>query len=147
MKFHQKLLTSAFTILTLVSLSAFKPELIKASDCGGPYPPMPDKVWAKSGPGPGQVTLSWNEVPFANRYAVAYGTSSGQYMYGADNIGGVEARSYTVSLLNPGQKYYFRLAAARDCTSSPFSAEISQTAGYGGAVITNTEIPYGKRWK
>src|SRR3989338_4404997 len=138
MSFHKKFITAGLAILTLVSLSAFKPELIMANDCGGPYPTQPSRVSAKTGPGAGQVTISWDEASYANRYAVAYGTESGHYLYGADNIGGQSARSYTVGYLNPGQKYYFKLAAARDCSSSPFSEEFSAVSGWGQVVMPKT---------
>lgn len=128
-------------VLALVSLSAFKPHAALAGDCGGPYPPKPAKVWAKSGPGSGEVTLYWDEVPYANRYAVAYGTESGKYLYGGDNIGGQMSRSYTVKYLSPGTKYYFRLAAARDCTSSPFSEEVSSYAAGGQVYQPKAEAP------
>src|SRR3989344_7124087 len=138
MTFQKKFITAGLAILTLVSLSAFKPELIMAGDCGGPYPPQPSRVSAKTGPGAGQVTISWDEVSYANRYAVAYGTESGHYLYGADNIGGQSSRSYSVGYLNPGQKYYFRLSAARDCSSSPFSEEFSAVSGWGQVVMPKT---------
>lgn len=109
-----------------------------AGDCGGPYPPQPSRVSAKTGPGAGQVTISWDEVSYANRYAVAYGTESGHYLYGADNIGGQSSRSYSVGYLNPGQKYYFRLSAARDCSASPFSEEFSAVSGWGQVVMPKT---------
>src|SRR3989338_6726406 len=138
MTFQKKFITAGLAILTLVSLSAFKPELIMAGDCGGPYPPQPSRVSAKTGPGAGQVTISWDEVSYANRYAVAYGTESGHYLYGADNIGGQSSRSYSVGYLNPGQKYYFRLSAARDCSASPFSEEFSAVSGWGEVTMPKT---------
>lgn len=124
-----------FVILALVSWSTFMPKTVSAAgECGGPYPPKPAHVWAKPGPGGGQVTLYWDKTNYANRYAVAYGTSSNNYLYGATNIGGSSTTSYTVSGLNGGTNYYFRIAAARDCTSSPFSDEVSAWSGAGAAV-------------
>ena len=111
-------------------------------ECGGPYPPKPAKVWAKSGPAGGQVTLYWDEVAYADRYAVAYGTKPGNYLYGSTNIGNGSSRSYTVSGLTGGMKYYFALAAARDCSSSPFSAEVTAWAG-GGAVYVQSATGQG----
>lgn len=131
------LLLVVIFVLALVSLSAFRPHHVSAQECGGPFPPKPAKVWVKAGPMAGEVTLYWDEVPYANRYAVAYGARSGDYLYGADNVGGEASRSYTVKSLTPGMKYYFRLAAARDCTSSPFSDEVSAWA-MGGVVTVST---------
>lgn len=121
-----------FPLLLLTTLSM--PKTAKA-ECGGPFPPAPVGVRAVSGPNAGEVTLFWNQSPHANRYAVAYGESSKNYLYGADNIGGENATSYTVRFLKPGQKYYFSLAAARDCSSSSFSQEVSVFAMGGKAVM------------
>ena len=131
MKILGKLTLSILAVLTLFSLTALKPVLVAANDCGGPYPPKPDKVWTKSGPGGSEVTIYWNEVAYANRYAVAYGLESGKYLYGATNIGGTSSRSYTVKGLTPGTKYYLVLSAARDCSASPFSNEVTAWAGSG----------------
>lgn len=118
-----------FFILVLASLgSLLTPQTALAAGCGGPVPPAPQGVWTKSGPGTGEITLYWNGAPHADRYAVAYGTMSNTYMYGADNIGGEQARSYTVKYLTPGTKYYFRLAGAHGCASSPFSREVTGVA-------------------
>jgi len=131
----KKYLFSLFSLLLiLTSISALRPIGVNAADCGGPVPTAPGKVWAKSGPRAGEVTLYWEASPYANRYAVAFGTTSGKYIYGADNIGGANTRSYTVKHLSPGAQYYFSLAAARDCSSSPFSKEVSARA-MGGEVI------------
>lgn len=114
-------------ILFLTSLSAFTPKKIIAAN-GGLTPPAPQKVWAKSGPMMGEITIYWSEASYANRYAVAYGTVSNKYLYGADNIGGESSRSYVVKSLTPGMKYYFRIAGVHDRSSSPFSVEFSGVA-------------------
>ena len=129
MKNFRYLISIGFTVLALISINSFLPTSVSAAGCGGPYPPKPHNVWAKSGPGLDQITLSWDGVPHANRYAVAYGTTSGNYQYGAYNIGESSSRSYTVSSLNPGTQYYFKLAAANGCASSPFSNEVSARTG------------------
>lgn len=117
-------------LLFLFTLSF--PRQVAAYGCGAPVPSTPSNVKAVSGPKSGEVTLFWDEAAHANRYAVAYGLESNNYIYGADTIGGESARSYTVSLLRPGVRYYFRLAAARNCSSSAFSSEVSAIAA-GGA--------------
>lgn len=129
------LLSSSISILALISLSALRPPTV-AAGCGGPFPPAPTKVSAVSGPGGGEVTLYWDTSAYANRYAVAYGTSSGKYVYGADNIGGETTRSSTIKSLSSGIRYYFRLAAANGCASSPFSVEVSAVATGGGVVVS-----------
>lgn len=127
-----------FVLLSASALSLLHPSQQAFAGCGGPFPPKPAKVWTKSGPGGGEITLYWDEVAYANRYAVAYGQWSGKYTYGADNIGGTQSRSYTVKGLTPGGKYVFALAAARDCASSPFSHEVWGTAGWGSATQVST---------
>lgn len=129
------LLSSSISILALISLSSLRPPTV-AANCGGPYPPAPVKVSAVSGPAGGEVTLYWDTSAYANRYAVAYGTQSGKYVYGADNIGGETTRSSTIKSLSSGTRYYFRLAAANGCASSPFSAEVSAVATGGGEVVS-----------
>ena len=138
MKIFHKPILLGISILALISLSSFRPSEVNAQECGGPFPPKPAGVWAKSGPGGGEVTLFWQEVAYANRYAVEYGTTSGQYLYGATNIGGTSSRSYTVKSLTPGTKYYFKLAGARDCTSSPLSDEVWAWAG-GGSIPSSAK--------
>lgn len=125
---RQSVLLFLFVLPILFIISLSLPRQIKASSCGAPIPPATTNFKAVSGPNSGQVTLFWDEAAYANRYAVAYGLKSNNYIYGADNIGGDQARSFTVASLHPGVRYYFRLAAARDCSSSPFSAEVSAVA-------------------
>lgn len=121
----------AILLLVLVSPKFFSGAVF-ADDCGGPIPPKPEGVTAVSGPGTGEITLHWNGAPHANRYAVAYGMASNNYIYGANNIGDETARSYTIKYLRRGVRYYIRLAAAHDCSSSPFSGEVS--------VVTKGEV-------
>lgn len=132
-------------VLALVSLPAFyKPQTVSANSCGGLIPPQPAQFWAKGGPGPGEVTLSWEGVNYADRYAVAYGKESNKYTYGADRIGEEKSRSYTVKSLAPGERYFFRLAAAHGCASSPFSSEVSAIAGYGSGVAVKSPTSTAK---
>jgi len=135
----RKFLVSIFIFLvTSASFSLLRPSFARAQDCGGPIPPAPLGIKAVTGLKAGEVTLFWQEAAHANRYAVAYGKASNNYSYGANNIGGEHSRSYTVKSLIPGVRYYFRVAAARDCSSSPFSAEVSAVAGGGKTVIPAT---------
>ena len=130
----------ASAILTLVSISAFTPGPVKADSCDVSSPQTPQNVWAKSGPGGGQVTLYWNESANADRYALAFGNSSGNYQYGATNIGNGSTTSYTVSGLSSGKKYYFVLTAAKGCNSSPFSSETTAWAASGGESWTGQAV-------
>lgn len=127
-------------VLVISSLTLFKPPMVKAEGCGGPVPQAPVKVSAVSGPKSGEVTLYWSESAYADRYAVAYGTASNKYLYGANNIGGTASRFYTVKYLQPGVKYYFRIAAAHGCTSSPFSKEFSAVSGGGVQMVSQPVV-------
>jgi hypothetical protein len=136
-------------ILALVSVKAFLPHPVLANDsqCSTMVKTAPMNIKAVSGPSSGQVTLFWDGVPHANRYAVSYGIQSNKYVYGATDIGNEGSRSYTVSLLNPGTKYFFRLAAARDCSSGPFSVEVSAYSGSGGVMMPVTAPKMAKAEK
>lgn len=120
----QKFAVSLFVGLLILITPQLLNSSVYAEDCGGPTPNIPASVRAVSGPKVGQITLFWNGSNHANRYAIAYGTGSNNYIYGATNIGNENSRSYTVTHLVPGVKYYFRVAAARDCNSSGFSSEV-----------------------
>lgn len=87
----------------------------------------PSSCRAASGPGIGQVTLSWSEVSNADYYTVTYGLVSHGYIYGAANIG--KGTSYTVAAMAPGRRYYFVLTSVNNCGSSGYSAEVSARAG------------------
>lgn len=70
------------------------------------------------------IQLNFNQAfDPVSHYALEYGIKSGQYIYGAYNIGGMGTTSYTVNLLSPGVTYYFRILAANGCATSPWSNE------------------------
>lgn len=77
-----------------------------------------------------QITLTWTDATGpVNNYVLAYGTSSGNYVYGSQNIGSQGTTSYTVSSLTQGTTYYFAIQAVNACSTSPFSNELSAVAG------------------
>lgn len=82
------------------------------------------------------VMLNWTDAqdPY-NKYVLEYGTKSGNYQYGADNMGGKGTRSYLVSSLSPNTIYYFRVRAGNGCATGPWSNELSTTTK--GLVSTN----------
>ena len=62
-----------------------------------------------------------------DKYVLAYGTSSGNYQYGVQNMG-VNLRgqmTYLVSSLAPNTTYYFRVRAGNGCAVGNWSNEIS----------------------
>lgn len=94
--------------------------------CGDSSPGTPTNLAATSGPGIGEVKLTWTKVSGANYYSLVFGTGSHSYQHGAANIGNTD--QYTVKALVPGKLYYFAITAVRGCASSGFSAEVSARA-------------------
>jgi hypothetical protein len=104
--------------------------------CTDSAPGSAPKLASAVANGTSQITLTWtaatNPVTY---YLLAYGLTSGQYIYGNPNIGGHDTTSYTVSNLAKGTTYYFVVKAVNICNPSNFSNEISATTA-GGAVVT-----------
>jgi hypothetical protein len=85
------------------------------------------------------VELAWTAVAKATHYSIAYGPSSGNYLYGVDNTGKVT--TYVVGGLDPAINYCFAVRAVNDCAPSPLSNEICmrQLAGQVLGVTTMAE--------
>lgn len=60
-----------------------------------------------------------------DHYALEFGTKSGEYSWGATNIGGKGSRTYLVQSLMPNTDYYFRVRAGNGCAPGTWSNEIS----------------------
>ena len=71
-----------------------------------------------------QLYFAEGDGPF-DRYALQFGTKTGEYTFGATNITGEGLRTYTVELLKPNTEYFFRIQAANGCAPGPWSNEIS----------------------
>lgn len=88
--------------------------------CGASVPDAPTLLSAtKRG---SESDLSWTAVDLATHYAISYGLSSGNYIYGVDNTGNVT--SFTVGGLDPAADYCFAVRAVNDCAPSGLSNEI-----------------------
>jgi hypothetical protein len=86
--------------------------------------------------GTNQITLTWTDANDpVTYYLLAFGLTSGQYIYGNPNIGGHDTTSYTVGNLAKGTTYYFAIKAVNGCNPGSFSNEVSATTT-GGAVVT-----------
>ena len=82
-----------------------------------------------------RVFLNWNAVINSTHYMVRYGLTSGQYIYGAPDIGNVQTT--TVQSLAPGTDYYFQVAGVNDCAGGAWSNELHlRTTGGGGSRST-----------
>ncbi len=89
-----------------------------------------------------QITLTWADATDpVSYYLVAYGLTSGQYIYGNPNVGGQGVTSYTVSNLARGTTYYFAVKAVNGCNPGSFSNEVSATTTGGviAAPVTSTD--------
>lgn len=74
----------------------------------------------------GTVNLSWTMLPYVENYNIAYGPSSGHYLYGVNGIGNVG--HYTIGGLTPGQTYYFVLSPVDGEVALPFTPYVAATA-------------------
>ncbi len=60
-----------------------------------------------------------------DHYVLEYGTSTGAYQYGSENIGDKNTHIYTVSKLNANSTYYFRVRGGNGCAVGGWSNELS----------------------
>lgn len=130
-----KLVTNLQTASPSPSPSSL-PDIGGGEDCDAPI--SPQNVKARPGSKSGEILISWIAAPGATHYAVNYGTSSRNYIYGAANVGNV--REYTVKGLNPGTTYYLAATAVNACGSSSHSTETSAVA-YKSAGSTTKLTP------
>lgn len=91
--------------------------------------------------GSGSVELVWTGVESASSWTVAYGVTSGKYIYGLSNFGNGSSRSVKIGSLPTGT-YYFVVRANNDCAPGPFSKElrVAVGSGTGAAVVTSTPV-------
>jgi hypothetical protein len=84
-----------------------------SNQCNNSVPDSPTNLLATSN-GDGSVTLTWNHSPSTHDgYLIAFGPSSGNYKYGAPNIGNVN--SYKVQGLTLGAQYCFYVRSLNGC--------------------------------
>ncbi len=95
--------------------------------CTDPAPgPKAPQIYAATSQSTSSILLHFTEGdgPF-DSYALQFGTKSGEYTYGASNIGGGGTKKYLVQLLSSNTVYYFRIRASNGCAIGPWSNEIS----------------------
>jgi len=80
--------------------------------------------------GAGEVRLNWLKAERANKYTIGFGTSSGNYIYGASNI--ADTNNFTVRFLTPGTRYYFAVKGVNECKPGDWSREWSAVVGRTG---------------
>lgn len=104
-----------------------------APACNDADPGAPSNLRATA-LGGGKVRLDWDNAPGPHTsYAVAYGPSIGNYIYGDPNVGNVT--TYTVKALNPGGKYCFYVQAQNGCRGGSPSNVVCSNQGAGSLQI------------
>lgn len=78
------------------------------------------------------VKLEWSEVPHATSYFLQVATDP-NYKWAIVNKHWIKENSYTVTGLEPGKKYFWRVSAVNESlnstyTKSPFASSIFETA-------------------
>lgn len=93
-------------------------------------------------PGTDSVILNWSKANSpVSYYALEFGTQSGNYQYGASNIGDGNATTYTVNSISPGVTYYFKLRAGNGCMPGAWSHEVAATTNGIAKITITTPIP------
>lgn len=100
----------------------------------------PTGVNASYDPSTGQATITWDQVPGADRYEVYRATSeNGTYTKVYSNTG----TRFVTSNMSAGGTYYFKIKAINDdnaAGNSPFSAVVAVTAAELGAPVVSSGI-------
>src|SRR5581483_7805264 len=104
-----------FFLLASIVATLFLHTTVYANSCNGSPIPNPIITSVTQGALPGEVVLHWNNFSSVDHYVLIYGNSSTKYQYGALNIASGKDTSYTVRQLQPGKKYYFRIAGVAGC--------------------------------
>lgn len=103
-----------------------------APTCGARKPGTPTLIVVDSSQ-PNSAILYWTPADDATHYTIAYGLSSGNYIYGLPRVypsqSGYTPRSYTINHLANGVRYYFVVRAVNDCRPGDFSNELGLVTG------------------
>jgi hypothetical protein len=126
----------------LVPIVTLLSRLKTPGSCTSGAPGNTPQITSAVANGVSQITLTWTAAADpVTYYLLAYGLTSGQYIYGNPNIGGHDTTSYSVGNLAKGTSYYFAIKAVNVCNPGGFSNEISATTT-GGIVavpVTSTD--------
>jgi len=130
---------------TITTASEGEGSVASASTCSSMPPGLKTPtIYAAIPESNSSITLYFTDADGPlDHYALLYGDRSGEYRFGAVNIGGVNTRKYTVGHLQPNTTYYFRVRAGNGCATGEWSNELSAktyldfVAATGGL---NTEI-------
>lgn len=87
--------------------------------------------------GSNSMDLDWTSVTPATHYMIRYGLSSGNYIYGAPNVGNITG--FLVEQLSGGTTYYFQVAGVNGCMPGPWSNEATITPT--GQILVEAPAP------
>lgn len=107
--------------------------------CTNSYPSAPTGLSAITG-ADGTVTLNWNHtISDHTGYLIAFGTSPGNYLYGAPDVGNIN--QYTVESLTPGAQYCFYVRSLNGCMPGERTPEYCINPGSN--IIATNIVPTG----
>lgn len=93
--------------------------------CAVSAPSSTPWIFSAASNGLSEITLFFQESPDpVTHYALRFGDTSGDYRFGATNIGSRGTRSFTVSSLKPDTMYYFQIQGVNACNGSDWSNEM-----------------------
>lgn len=115
------------SLLLLLSLTVLPSPALAEADCSEP-PATPVVYRTHRATTSGHLILKWSPIAHSERVEIQYGYQSGDYLFGALNIGNSNSWEYRVRYLQPGTRYYFRMRGVCDNTEGPWSKEFSQVA-------------------
>lgn len=120
-------------ILTLFSFFSFAPGILNKAEaqtiCKGSRPSSAPVLLSAESKDK-SVVLTW--TPAADpvtHYLLSYGPDKDNMEYGNPNFGNRETTTYTVTELQNGVKYYFKIRAENGCKAGKFSNKLSATPG------------------
>ncbi len=101
-------------------------------------PGQPGIISAKAA-NAGEIHLQWYKGQNASYYSIYYGTTKGNYVYGAGNIGDTD--QFLIRGLKAGTLYYIALQSQNDCGASGMSETSSYSGGITGVGVKPIIVP------
>lgn len=114
-------------LLLLFVLVVSPSQVLAEKDCSEP-PVTPVVRRTMRATTAGHLILRWSPIKHTERVEIQYGYFSGDYQFGAQNIGDSNSWEYRVRYLQPGIRYYFRMRGVCDNQEGSWSKEFSQVA-------------------
>ena len=120
---------SVTVIVATITTQTNSSSTASAPGCNDPAPGIkPPWLYGAIAQGSGSVLLYFTEADNpVNKYVLEYGTKSGDYPYGVQDMG-INSRgqmTYLVKSLSPNTTYYFKVRGGNGCATGTWSNEIS----------------------